>query len=121
MTRGKRLKFAGLLGGAAAFVLLLVSPVFGAATVNADHLRLVDGYNAFFHGDDDPGSALSEQFITVGKGTCEFALVGGSLVSVSSNAGGSIKQAGLFDNGMGVKSKGANGTPCSETSHPEIL
>ena len=127
MTRSRRLRVSGMLAGAAALVFLMVGPVLGVfhPAPDADHLRLTEDFEGFFYGDHDPdgsGTAVVEQFLTLGRG-CEISPLSGDLVTLSSylTAGGGLRGPGLTQLGMGVKQGGSNGTPCSEIGGNEVL
>lgn len=103
-------------------VAFAVAPVFGAEAPDADRLRLTSSTKAFYYGSVDPGSAATVQPVTVGNQGCEISPLTGALVTLSSNAGpGGIKGPGYVDFGVGVKSGGANGTPCAELDGQEKL
>ena len=117
-----------LIAGAAALILFLVLPVFGASHFpDADRLRLTEddgdyvGYEGFFYGSDQPGTATSSQPLTNSKGCLLNSTAAGPLVTLGPSPSGKIKGPGFTQLGIGVKSGGSNGTPCAETSMPEVL
>ena len=108
---------------AAIAVIGLVLPVFGSEHPDADRLRLTSNTGAFYYGEVDPNAAgvIRQNVSTVGS-NCEINPLTGWLVTLSSDSGpGGIKGPGLFSLGIGVKSGGSNGTPCSQTSAGEKL
>ena len=111
----RRVRATGLVMAAALLAGLLVLPAFGDGPPDADHLRMtdVDG-DLFFYGGADPGPTTTNQFLDTNKCVVKPANSSGPLVELGS-------KTGIFDHGMGIKSGGATGTPCSETSGSEVL
>ena len=113
------------LGGAVALAVVtvfVVLPVFGTSHPDADRLRLTPNTEAFYYGAIDPTSPdVTVQPITVGNKGCEIGPLTGPLVTLSSDGVRRVKDPGLVDHGIGVKSGGSNGTPCSLTDESEKL
>jgi len=113
------------LGGAVALAVVtvfVVLPVFGTSHPDADRLRLTPNTEAFYYGAIDPTSPdVTVQPITVGNKGCEISPLTGPLVTLSSDGVRRVKDPGLVDHGIGVKSGGSNGTPCSLTDESEKL
>jgi len=59
--------------------------------------------------------------VTVGDKGCDINPASGDLVTLSAGTGGGVKGPGVVSYGIGVKSGGSNGTPCSQVSGPEVL
>jgi len=117
--RFRRLTLTVVAGAAIAF-FAVVLPVLGAPDPDADRLHMTSGDDAFRYGDE--GDEIVQPIVQ-GNSGCEIKPATGPLATLSSSAlsGGGVKGPGIFDHGIGVKSGGSNGTPCSETSDKEQL
>ena len=123
MRRAKRIWQGTLIAGAAALILFLVAPVFGSSHgPDADRLRLTNEVDVFFYGSQQPveGTGVTIQDVSAGK-SCEISQLSGPLVTWSSGGGGKVKGPGIVKHGIGVKSGGSKGTPCSQVSDGEQL
>ena len=127
MRRVRRFWKVALIGGVAALAFAVVGPVFGSSHVDADHLRMTDyddgvfeDYFGFFYGADNPSGLPASGLQPFGFSSgCLISGKNGPLVTISSKSPNN--RPGVHNLGLGVKSGGSNGTPCSETAAPEKL
>jgi len=61
------------------------------------------------------------QPVTVGDRGCDIDPASEDLVTLSAGTGGGVKGPGVVSYGIGVKSGGSNGTPCSQIDSTETL
>ncbi len=113
-----------VIAGAGLMLFAFVIPVLGAPDPDADRLHMTSRGDAFTYGEAGPSQIV--QPVRQGASGCVISPTSGAdgpLVTLTAAAlnGGGVRGPGLFDHGIGVKSGGSNGTPCSETSGTEQL